>query len=29
LLGKKEGETAKIETPGGEIEFEILDITLD
>ncbi|MEM1405273.1 MAG: transcription elongation factor GreA [Bacteroidota bacterium] len=28
LLGKKAGESAKIKTPGGEIEFEILDISL-
>jgi transcription elongation factor GreA len=27
LLGKKKGETAKIKTPAGEIEFEVLDIT--
>ncbi|MBL3656403.1 transcription elongation factor GreA [Fulvivirga sediminis] len=26
LLGKKEGDTAKIQTPGGEIEFEIVEI---
>jgi transcription elongation factor GreA len=26
LLGKKVGDTAKIKTPAGEIEFEILDI---
>lgn len=26
LLGKKEGDSAKIQTPGGEIEFEILEI---
>ena len=29
LLGKKQGDIAKIITPGGEIEFEILEITLD
>ncbi|MDH5397290.1 MAG: transcription elongation factor GreA [Cyclobacteriaceae bacterium] len=29
LLGKKVGEKAKIITPGGEIEFEILDISID
>ncbi len=28
LLGKKPGEKAKITTPGGEIEFEILGISL-
>jgi len=28
LLGKKEGDSAKIETPGGEIEFEIVEIGL-
>ncbi len=28
LLGKKEGDSAKITTPGGEIEFEILEISL-
>ena len=28
LLGKKEGEMAKIQTPGGEIEFEVLEISL-
>ncbi|MEM6359325.1 MAG: transcription elongation factor GreA [Bacteroidota bacterium] len=28
LLGKKAGDSAKIKTPGGEIEFEILDISL-
>lgn len=28
LLGKKPGEKAKIKTPGGEIEFEILEIGL-
>jgi transcription elongation factor GreA len=28
LLGKKVGETAEIKTPGGVIEFEIVDITL-
>jgi transcription elongation factor GreA len=26
LLGKKKGDTAKINTPAGEMEFEILDI---
>ena len=26
LLGKERGDKAKITTPGGEIEFEILDI---
>ncbi|UII29394.1 transcription elongation factor GreA [Fulvivirga maritima] len=26
LLGKKEGDTAQIQTPGGEIEFEIVEI---
>lgn len=28
LLGKKKGETARIKTPAGEMEFEILDIGL-
>lgn len=28
LLGKKEGDSAKIQTPGGEIEFEIMEISL-
>jgi transcription elongation factor GreA len=28
LLGKKAGEAAKIQTPGGEMEFEILEIGL-
>ena len=28
LLGKEEGETAKIQTPGGEMEFEIMGISL-
>jgi len=28
LLGKQVGETAKIETPGGLMEFEILDISI-
>lgn len=28
LLGKKIGETSKVTTPGGEIEFEILEITI-
>lgn len=28
LLGKKEGQTAKIQTPGGEIEFEVVEISL-
>jgi transcription elongation factor GreA len=27
LLGKKVGETAKVKTPAGEIEFEIVSIT--
>lgn len=26
LLGKKKGETAKIQTPAGQMEFEILNI---
>lgn len=26
LLGKKEGETARIKTPAGEIEFEVVHI---
>jgi transcription elongation factor GreA len=28
LLGKKKGETAVVKAPAGEIEFEILDITI-
>ena len=28
LLGKAVGEKAKAQTPGGEIEFEILKITI-
>lgn len=28
LLGKKPGETAKIKTPAGEMEFEVIDITI-
>lgn len=28
LLGKKKGETALIETPGGKLEFEVIDISL-
>jgi transcription elongation factor GreA len=28
LLGKKKGDTAKIKTPAGEIEFEIVEIGL-
>jgi transcription elongation factor GreA len=28
LLGKKKGDTAKIKTPAGEIEFEIINIGL-
>lgn len=28
LLGKKPGEMAKITTPGGELEFEILEISI-
>ena len=27
LLGKKVGETAVIKTPGGELHFEVLDIS--
>ncbi len=27
LLGKKKGESAKIKTPAGEIEFEVVSIT--
>jgi transcription elongation GreA/GreB family factor len=27
-LGKKPGEKAMIQTPGGEIEFEIIEIGL-
>ncbi|MEJ2005541.1 MAG: GreA/GreB family elongation factor, partial [Cyclobacteriaceae bacterium] len=28
LLGKKPGESAKIQTPGGEMEFEVMEISL-
>lgn len=28
LLGKKPGETASIKTPAGEMEFEVIDITI-
>jgi transcription elongation factor GreA len=28
LLGKKKGEVARIETPSGMIEYEILEISL-
>lgn len=28
LLGKKSGEKAKIRTPGGDIDFEVLEITI-
>ena len=28
LLGKSVGDTAKIKTPGGEVEFEVLEISL-
>ncbi len=28
LLGKKRGEIARISTPGGTLEFEILDISI-
>lgn len=28
LLGKKKGELAKIKTPAGEMEFEVVDIAL-
>lgn len=28
LLGKKPGDTAKVKTPGGEMEFEILKISV-
>ena len=28
LLGKKKGEKTKIQVPAGEMEFEILDITV-
>jgi len=28
LLGKKKGEKTKISTPGGDIEFQILDIAI-
>jgi transcription elongation factor GreA len=27
LLGKKKGESARIKTPAGEMEFQIMDIT--
>ncbi|MEN8252922.1 MAG: transcription elongation factor GreA [Patescibacteria group bacterium] len=26
LIGKKKGETAKFEAPGGEVEYKVLDI---
>ncbi|MDX2135701.1 MAG: transcription elongation factor GreA [Saprospiraceae bacterium] len=29
LLGKVKGEMATIQTPGGQMEFEVVDITLD
>ncbi len=29
LLGKAKGEMATIQTPGGQMEFEVMDITLD
>lgn len=28
LLGKKKGESAKVKTPAGEIEFEVVNITV-
>ena len=28
LLGKKKGESAKIKTPAGELEFEVVNISL-
>ena len=28
LLGKKVGDVVEIQTPGGTIQFEILDISL-
>jgi transcription elongation factor GreA len=28
LLGKKPGEKAKIQTPGGDIEFEVIEISI-
>lgn len=28
LLGKKKGETAKVKTPAGEIEFEVVNISV-
>jgi len=28
LLGKKAGESAKIQTPGGEMEFQVVEISL-
>ena len=28
LLGKKVGEIAKAKTPAGEVEFEVLNISL-
>ncbi len=28
LLGKARGEVAKIQTPGGALEFEVVDITI-
>ena len=29
LLGKKVGETADIQTPGGALAFEVLAITVE
>lgn len=29
LVGKKVGETAEIQTPGGKMSFEIVEITMD
>ncbi len=29
LMGKKAGEKTKVTTPGGEMEFEILDISIN
>jgi transcription elongation factor GreA len=29
LIGKKVGESAKIKVPAGEIEFEVLEITIE
>jgi transcription elongation factor GreA len=28
LLGKVKGEVAKVQTPGGALEFEVVDISV-